>query len=272
MCCISKKSAISTNKCFHCDQDSSNRRKTMTRPTISLSGDPIFRYGEHAPEHYRLTVECENYSNAVESHIRKHIGKSGLVFREFLSKIVHINVHWIKPCTNYPFHVLVTSGMSSKPMNIPQGLDNFRYAELCILLPDCWKIGGVKINSSEEFFGDERSYWPLRWLKTVARFPHEYYTWIGGGHTVQFGDNLSPFASDTKLSSMLLLESVSLPPEFSELMVDNKRIIKFYCLYPIYKEEMHFRLNHGIDALLDKFSKFNVSDVLDIKRPNTCLR
>jgi hypothetical protein len=71
---------------------------------------------------------------------------------------------------------------------------------------------------------------------------------------------------------MLLLPSLSLGNEFFELKIDDKKKINFYCLYPLYKEEMDFKLKKGTDALIDRFEEYNVSDVVDINRKNTCAK
>ena len=157
-------------------------------------------------------------------------------------------------------------------MNVPDGLEEHKYAELCILLPDNWIIEGANYQTMEEAFKDEKNYWPVRWLKIISRFPHEYDTWVGHGHTIPNGEGAEPFAENTKLGCMLLMPSLTLGGEFYKLKVGDEKVINFYCLYPLYKEEMNYKLKKGSDALLDKFEKYNVTDVVDIKRRNTCLK
>ena len=130
----------------------------------------------------------------ISDHIEKHVGKIHMVFHELVSDQVHIDVHWVKPTTERPFHTLVTSGMSDKPMHSPQGVDDCDYAELSICLPQDWKV-------SEEDFEDEKNYWPIRWLKFLARFPHEYNTRLFQGHTIPNGDPATPFAENKALNS-----------------------------------------------------------------------
>jgi hypothetical protein len=68
----------------------------------------------------------------------------------------------------------------------------------------------------------------------------------------------------------MLLPSLSLGRGFGELTVNEEKTINFYCLYPLYREEMELKLKNGRDALIDKFAGFRVRDIVDIKRPNTC--
>jgi len=119
---------------------------------------------------------------------------------------------------------------------------------------------------------DEIDYWPTRWLRTLARYPHECHDWLGWGHTIPNGENAEPFALNTKLGCMLLMPSISLPIEFYELHISELKTIRFFCLYPIYKEEMDYKLKKGVEALFDKFDMYKISNVVDINRPNTCLK
>ena len=69
---------------------------------------------------------------------------------------------------------------------------------------------------------------------------------------------------------MILLPAVSMNEEFDELEISDEKSIIFHCLYPLYKEEMDFKLKKGSDALIEQFRKSQVTDVVDIKRANAC--
>lgn len=235
----------------------------MSEQEYSEDGTPIYRYKNRDPKEFDLAAGDPDNIEAIEKHIEEHIGAPDIVFHEIVSDIVHVDVHWVKPREDFPFHALVTSGMSDKPMNAPEGAEAFKYAELCIFLPAGWKLG-------ETEFEDENNYWPVRWLKKLARFPHEYNTWLGDGHTIPNGEAADPFAPNTKLGCMILLRALSTPDDFDQLKINEEKTINFYCLYPLYKEEMDFKLKKGRDALIDKFREIQVTDVVDIERPNTC--
>ena len=242
----------------------------MAEQEYSGSGDPVYRYDDAKRKEFEFAIGDEQNIEAISDHIEKHVGKIESVFHEIISELVHIDVHWVKPTAKFPFHTLVTSGMSDKPMTVPEGLEDHKYAELCILLPEDWQIGGTNYATMEEAFKDENVYWPVRWLKTIARFPHGYDTWVGHGHTIPNGENADPFSENTKLGCMILFPSLSLGSEFFQLKINEQKTINFYCLYPLYREEMEFKLKKGSDALLDKFDKYHLSDIVDIGRKNTC--
>lgn len=237
----------------------------MNEQEISESGNPIYRYYDVEPKEFTPAFGDNDAIDAITQHIENHIGEIEIVFHELISDKVHIDIHWVKANANFPFHTLITSGMSDKPMNVPEGLEIYKYSELCILLPSNWEI-------NELAFEDENNYWPLRWLKIIARFPHDYNTWIGHGHTIPNGENADPFADSTKFGCMLLLPSFTLGEQFSTLKISDDKIINFHCLIPIYKEEMKFKLKKGTDELLEKFDKYDISEIVNNERQNTCLK
>ena len=226
----------------------------------SESGSPIYRYKEGDKNEFRPATG-ESSIEEISEHIEKHIGEIHMVFHELISDQVHIDIHWVKATKEWPFHVLVTSGMSDKPMNTPEDLDGFEYAELAVCLPEDWKL-------SQDDFEDENNYWPLRWLKILSRFPHEYNTWLGYGHTIPNGDPAEPFADNTKLNTMLLMPPVIYSEEFHTLNLPDKTI-NFYSLIPLYTEEANLKLKKGVEALFEGFEKHGVSDIIRVDRPNT---
>lgn len=243
----------------------------MDEQEKSPSNDPVYRYENTQPKEFQPAFGDEQNIDAISHHIEKHIGKIDSVFHEIISDLVHIDIHWVKPNKSFPFHVLVTSGMSDKAMTVPPGLDEHKYAELCILLPSDWEINGDS-KLMEEGFNDERNYWPLRWLKVIARFPHQYDTWLGWGHTIPNGENAEPFADNTEMGCMLMMPSINLPPDFFELKINENKTIKFFGLYTLYREEMELKMAKGTDAILAKFEKYNVDNIVNINRPNTCIK
>lgn len=227
------------------------------------NGDPIYRYDDFKPKGFEPAIGDGENIEAISDHIEKYAGKIETIYHEIISDKVHVDVHFVKAGSKFQFHTLVTSGMSDKPMNTPEGQEAKRFAELCILLPADWKI-------DEESFKDEANYWPVRWLKYMARFPHEFDTWLGWGHTLPNGPDADPFADNTKLGCMMLYPSISLPSDFFELKINEEKTIRFYCMMPLYKEEMDYKLEKGSEPLTDLFEKAGITDIVDINRPNVC--
>lgn len=204
------------------------------------------------------------WNEAIAAHLTKHVGETSFVFHEIVSDKVHLDVHIIPPGSGHPFYVLYTTGMSGRPMTRPEGAPGSDYAELSILLPPSWDV-------SEAGFKDDRWYWPVRWLKTLARLPHDYATWLGVGHTVPNGDPARPFDASTKLAGMLVATSISLPREVHEIPVGDETV-DLFTLWPLHADEMQLKLDQSMDALIDKFEQANVSDIIDPKRPSAAAR
>jgi len=225
----------------------------------SESGGPIYRHQARerdwtAPQH------ATEHLAEVEAHVEKYIGKIETVFHELASDLIHLDVLFIPATEDRRYHVLVTSGVSDEPMNVPEGLEKFRRAELLIALPAEWPL-------SQLSFNDENNYWPIRWLKTIGRLPHEYETWIGWGHTIPNGDPPEKIAN-TRFAGVMVTAPYWLPEEFFQLQTKAGETISFYHLIPLYYEEMDLKLKKGADALEELFEKQNLSFILDIKRPN----
>ncbi len=85
---------------------------TKKSKVVSMGGSPIYHHGEATHWQAPQGEEC---IEQISSHIEAHLGKVETVFHEILSDIVHIDVHFVKPTSEFPFVRLVTSGMSDLP-------------------------------------------------------------------------------------------------------------------------------------------------------------
>ena len=230
----------------------------------SKSGAPIYRY-DSGRKRSRIVGGASESVELINAHIQQYVGEVSEVFHELVSDLVHIDINSVDPTQNRPYFTLITSGMSDIRMAAPDGFEEFGYAELMICLPSDWPLSGERIK-------DEKHYWPMRILKYLARLPHAYDTWLWATHTIPNGDPPEPFAKNTKLSGVLVMYPSLMPEGFSRLKVSDQKELYFLSLLPIYKEEMDFKLDKGLDPLIDKLDKANVTELLDILRPNVCKR
>ena len=229
----------------------------------TAGGSRVFRHQSRERDFDVAVGDSENI-NAISEHVEELIGPIDGVFHELVSDLVHIDVHHVKASRERPFHTLFTTGMSDRPMNAPEELEgDWRHAELMLYLPPHWPM-------TQESWNDETNYWPIRLLKMLARFPHEYDTWLGEGHTIPNGDPPLPYDPSTKLLCALLMVPFIEPEEFWLLETDDGKIIRFFMLMPLYGEEMNFKLQRGNEELLDRFDKHRVSPVILPDRLNVC--
>lgn len=205
----------------------------------------------------------EKEMETVETHISDYFGEFSMVMHEIFSPDVHVDICLIPPHPEEErnFYTLVTMGMGAYRMNVPEELakQKLTRAELLIKLPPDWHM-------EQEAFQDERWYWPIRLLKTVARLPMQEDSWIGWGHTVGMEEG-ETYAENTKLCGCMVV-SAEMPEEDSFYCeLENGDDVNFYQLLPLYEEEMEFKLVHGAQALLDRFPE-EMFAMVDIARPN----
>ena len=97
--------------------------------------------------------------------------------------VVHVDICIVPPTEERDYYTLVTMGMGAHRMNVPEELAEYKLerAELAIALPADWKL-------DQESMKDEKWYWPIRLLKSLARLPINCDSWLGHGHTVEKPD------------------------------------------------------------------------------------
>ena len=153
----------------------------------SPGGSAIYRYQTPEDQGFRPPEDVCVSTEAIEKHMEGIFpGWQGFVYHEIVSDLVHIDVHVLRSPEG-DCQLLYTTGMSDLPMNLPEEIadrEDLKYAELYMLLPGDWDLGGV--GASTQDLPYER-FWPIRMLKFLARFPHEYQTWLGWGHTIPNG-------------------------------------------------------------------------------------
>lgn len=159
--------------------------------------------------------------------------------------------------------VLVTEGMSSLPMTVPDGGEEFQFAELVLRLPLDWPLDTKSLASPEHFC-------PLEWLRRLARWPHENHSWLGGKTFVfRNGEPPQPFAKNTKLSCWLGIAGDLVLDEHSR---SDGTTVVFYALHPIYAEEADLEKRRGVVHLGELFDKHRINRTLDPHRRNVALK
>lgn len=192
---------------------------------------------------------------SIDRHISRYVAPVERVYHEIVSDELHIDIHHVPPAWNRRFHALITSGMSALPMHTSTDAMEWRFAELCILLEPSWRL-------APDAFEDERWYWPIRLLKILARYPRDYNTWLGYGHSVATANPPTPFAEDTRLCASVLLPPMSLGIEFSRLRRHDGADTHFWAVVPIVEDELTLKMNKGVDALMDALDTAGISDVV----------
>jgi|TergutMp193P3_1026864.scaffolds.fasta_scaffold79008_2 hypothetical protein len=199
------------------------------------------------------------YFEIIENHLDKYIDNCDeiIVFDEIESPDFHLDVYCIKSDVYRNYTILMTNGVSSRPMETPEKKFS-KYAEFCILLPANW-------NLKDNNWKNPKNYWPIKLLKSIGRYPSQNNTWLGFGHTVSAGKSII----GTKFMSVILLKSKRLPESFQKIKY-GEDTIELYTIFPLYLEELNFKEKNGTDKLLELFDKENIDDIINLKRKNVC--
>lgn len=197
---------------------------------------------------------------AYETFIQSRFGPFDQVLHEIVSPDIHLDVIMVPPTKERRFYKLITMGMGAYRMQVPREFRNYELerAELIIyLLPD-WKIGSDA----------ERDYWPIRWLKTLARYPLTAKTWLAAGHTVSANEYDEPVADNTGFTGFLLVNGTGMDYQTLDFRLPGGEKVNFYEIIPLYPEEVRLKLEHGMDALMDRFTDEDLFPLVNIKRKN----
>ena len=207
-------------------------------------------------------VYTEEEMEAVEGHIQQYFGKVENVFHELVSPDIHVDICMVPPTEERDYCTLVTMGMGAHRMNVPEELVEYKLerAELAIALPADWKL-------DQESMKDEKWYWPIRLLKSLARLPIASDTWLGFGHTM---DNKENFAENTKLCAAILTGPQSTEEGGEVCTLPGGEEVNFYQVIPLYEDELDYKLEHDVDALLNKMR--GISFVVNPTRQNAITR
>lgn len=223
--------------------------KFKKKENSASSMSPMYLYTEEDLDQY-------------EKYIAENFGEYKEVFHEIVSPDIHLDVIIVPPTEENPYYKLITMGMGAYQMNVPDNLKQYEleHAELILYLPPDWDIKSSK----------EQDYWPIRYLKVLARLPLQCDTWLGFGHTVSSDENNTPYADNTGFCSMMLLSGVNNQYQRLDLRLKDKGKINFYQLFPLYREELEYKFDHDAETLLDLFDDDDIMPVININRKNYC--
>ncbi|MDE5862733.1 MAG: suppressor of fused domain protein, partial [Lachnospiraceae bacterium] len=122
-----------------------------------------------------MYLYSEKELNEYDAFIQENFGSFDEVFHEIVSPDIHLDIIIVPPTEEDNYYKLITMGMGAYSMNVPEDLreEELEHAELILYLPKYWNIKSP----------EEKDYWPIRYLKILARLPIECDTWLGYGHT-----------------------------------------------------------------------------------------
>ncbi|MGX7668752.1 suppressor of fused domain protein [Flavobacterium pedocola] len=205
----------------------------------------------------------DDHAEWISDHIDKFFPNEEIkVFHEMITFDFKVHVYFIKP-KEYSFNILLTSGMSSLAMQVPNELEDkeqYQYAELMMLLPK-------DVHFEDVYTGENKNDYIISMLKQTAKFPHHYETWIGIGHSIRASEDLESYGPGTDFVGGLILPSVTFDEDFTEIKREG-RIINIYSFFPLYENELMYKIENGYNAFLDVLMKTDTKEILDNNRQN----
>lgn len=247
------------------DKFKKNRKK---EPEVTPGGSPIYRYEAPEDQGWRPPEAYGVFAGEITEHLEALFpGRETFVFHELISDLVHIDVNIMRPTAEKNYYVVYTTGMSDLPMTLPEELadrQDLKYAELYLFLPGDWDFGKTGALDTDL---PESSYWPIRMLKFLARFPHEYHTWLAWGHTMPNGPRYAPLCEGLGFGGVVLSQTGG---DLEKLKTQSGQTVNFLFAIPAYQSEIEYKLKYGMEGLDKRFSEGGLPMVLDIHRPNLC--
>ena len=234
-------------------------------PAFAQTSQTTNSMEERSNEKIPMYSYTEKELDKVSAYIEQQFGESELVGHELVSPDIHCDIVIIPPTEEQPYYKLVTMGAGAYKMNVPKDLKSkvCDRAEYVVFLPKDWNLKSDK----------EEDYWPIRMLKNVARLTVNTDDWLYLSHTVNLTDDGSPVAENTKFNSCVLLLSTGKEGQIVKplkLGLLGKKVA-FYQLYPLYQEELEYKVENSFYDLMDKVDEEELNNqVININRKNFC--
>lgn len=213
----------------------------------------LYAEGESLQRSQQSIGETEHVPvDEVVAHFEKTVGPAS---KKSLIQIVPtglpIGIHVIPPKGNRRHMTLFTNGLSAEPMQVPEGGEDYQYAELFIELPGDWKIKEVK---------DMHWAWPLYWLRKLAQYPHNADTWLGGPVTLIANEEPpQPLWPGSPFTALLLFAE-------SSFQRSDGHTVQLYRVIPLYTSERQYELKHGLKRFMQALDKHEVPTIVDVNR------
>jgi hypothetical protein len=197
-----------------------------------------------------------NVYDLVSDHIGQYFDNDDvLVFDELESPDFHMDTYLIKPDGERAFCTLLTCGVSSIPMNVPDPRCN-PYVELMLLLPESWPFANDQWKEPE-------NYWPIELVKSIGRFPHDNHTWIGMSHTIP--ESKSSYLYSRGFVATILLKSLAVSMDFQQIP-HSEGAIDILLPIPLTEKEYLYKKEKRLDAFLEKAVESGYPDIVDLGR------
>ena len=248
---------VDVNRCYHLGDDDGPLFNALSwaidaeEPEIA---DYLRAHGAVLPEE-QPSASPTDLAGEIVAYFEREFGKANKrTIVEIVPSEPPIAVHVIPASESSPYVTLFTTGMSARAMRTPPDENEYRFAELFFQLPADWPLEAKSLK-------DPNWNWPIKWLRSIAKYPHQQYTWLGGPVTIIAKDPSKPFAPKVKFTCMLLTAE-------RQCRTSGGMTVQLYRLIPLYAEERSLEIREGLPALMHALDRHNISRIVTLDRPN----
>lgn len=152
-----------------------------------------------------------------------------------------------------PATIIMTNGLSSYKMPVPDKYKGREFNELYFCLPSYWDWQDIE---------NPNLNWVYTWIRKMANYVIDKQTWFGVGHSIPNGKESLPISLTMKQNNFLLSDPILLEQELDTIQVDD-RTIHFLAIIPIFQDEMNYKQARGAFKFFQKLNSANVTEKLD---------
>lgn len=155
---------------------------------------------------------------------------------------------------NSPITVVMTNGLFTKNMPVPEKYKNRNRCELYFCLPDYWDWEDVE---------NPRMNWVFTWIQKFAKHLLEKDTWYGPGHSFPAGNPPEAISETMQQKYFMLADPLLLEHELTPILLESEEEVHFYGIIPIFEDEFDFKVAKTTVKFLKKYTAKRHTEKLD---------
>ncbi len=234
-------------------------REASKARSLAAENDDYVKIAADVDELYDLCMqEMPNYifSYTKEErlelfrHITEHFGKISHISTDNDEFGINIDIIEINADDLRPYDTYITMGLGAYNMSED---DLHSGAELMVYIPSDWDL--------------HKRVWIRKYMRMIASLPIERKTSLAVGHMFSNGAPIAPW---TDLSASVLIPAQNVVIGSGNVNMSSGKTITLLQLFPLYHDEMKYKLSYGLNALIKKME--HISPVIEFHRENVCLR
>lgn len=196
-----------------------------------------------------------------EEHLETHLGPIAGRHHLLVGDGRHVTLYFIDDNPAPGLTTVVTYCLTERGMEHPEQTNTLYYPEACLILPRSWP-------RDRQITADDEFSWPFFWLTLFASYQQDSGKILQVNHTLGGFKPGLPLNEKTPFYGHLITAPIGLPKEFWSFEMEEGRTVHFLLFFPLYKEELDGKLEHGSGWLYERLERHQVMPFLIPGRPN----